>query len=129
MKGDLISGLNSEEVWSIVVNKLTGLMELDLSIYQHTHVELPYGTAESERKTLEPLLILRALENFDLHCVHGHQHHNDNGIDTSPEAAAFREYVKGVVGTPKGQEPAEMKLADIFRVRSDENAEEDAQKG
>ena len=61
--------------------------------------------------------------------MHGHQHHNDNGIDTSPEAAAFREYVKGVVGTPKGQEPAEVKLADIFRVRSDENAEEDAQKG
>lgn len=95
MKGDLISGLTSEEVWSIVVNKLTGLMELDLSIYQHTHVELPYGTAESERKTLEPLLILRGLEDFDLHYVHGHQHHDDNGIDTSPEAAAFREYVKG----------------------------------
>ena len=61
--------------------------------------------------------------------MHGHQHHDDNGIDTPPEAVAFREYVKGVVCTPKGQEPAEMKLADIVRLRSDENAEEDAQKG
>ena len=58
--------------------------------------------------------------------MHGHQHHDDNGVDTSPEAVAFREYVKGVVCTPKGQEPAEMKLADIVHVRSDENAEEDA---
>lgn len=60
--------------------------------------------------------------------MHGHQHHDDNGVDTSPEAVAFREYVKGVVRTPEGQEPAEKKLADIVRVRSDENAEEDAQK-
>ena len=37
--------------------------------------------------------------------------------------------MKGVVCTPKGQEPAEKKLADIVRVDSDENAEEDAQKG
>ena len=61
--------------------------------------------------------------------MHGHQHHDDNGVDTFPEAVAFREYMKGVVCTPKGQEPAEKKLADIVRVDSDENAEEDAQKG
>ncbi|KAK3174985.1 hypothetical protein OEA41_002231 [Lepraria neglecta] len=102
IKGDLISGLTNEEISSTVVNKLTGLKELHLNIYQHTHVELPYGTAESERKTLEPLLILRGLEDFDLRYVHGHQHHDDNCIDTSPEAVAFREYVKGVVCTPKG---------------------------